>query len=129
MKLKEVASYLEQKGVGKMGKTIFVGEMPLDATQGILLMDTYSGTSIDHELPGWRDTGFRVVTRSANYGAGEQLAESVSQALTIMSDVQFAPNMLMRQCLPQNDPLPYRRSKGSGIWEFEVDFECIYILS
>lgn len=128
MKLKEVATYLHQAGVGQIGKSIFVGEMPLECKQGILLMDTYSGTAIDHELPGWRDTGFRAVTRSANYEAGEKLAEDVSKALTIMSDVQMSPVMTMRQCLPQNDPLPYRRSKGSGIWEFEVDFECIYVL-
>lgn len=127
MKLKEIATYLEQKRIGKVGETIFVGEMPLECDKGILLMDTYAGTAIDHELPGWRDTGFRMVVRSADYESGFALAEKASELLTIRSQVQIGPKMLVRLSLPQNDPLPYRRSKGSGIWEFEVDVECIYI--
>lgn len=123
----EIARYLEQARVGRVGESIFIGEMPTECEQGILLIDSYSGTSIDHELPGWRDTGFRVVTRSPQYEAGMALAEKVSGVLTIRRETPMGGRVLMRQCLPQNDPLPYRRSRGSGIWEFEVDVECIYI--
>lgn len=126
MNLKAIANYLQTQALGVMGQTLFIGEMPLECKQGILLMDTYAGTAIDHELPGWRDTGFRVVIRSLNYETGEQLAESVATALTIQSEVPM-PGILMRQSLPQNDPLPYRRSGAGATWEFEVDIECIYI--
>lgn len=126
MNLKAIANYIQAQSLGVIGKTLFIGEMPLECKQGILLMDTYAGTSIDHELPGWRETGFRIVIRSPNYEAGEQLAESVSAALTLHAEVPMT-GILMRQSLPQNDPLPYRRSAGGAIWEFEVDIECIYI--
>lgn len=129
MRLMEIATHLETNGAGRIGETIFIDEMPLECVQGILLMNTYAGTSIDHEMPGWRDTGFRLVVRSPNYEVGYQIAEGASEILTIRRELQMSPKMTMRLSLPQNDPLPYRRSKGSGIWEFEVDIECIYILS
>lgn len=126
MNLNSIADYIELGGIGQKGKSIFIGEMPLEATRGVLLMDTYSGTKIDHELPGWRDTGFRLAVRSADYEDGLSLAQQVSDRLTIMRQTAMPP-ITMRQCLPVNDPLPYKRSKGSGMWEFEVDFECVYI--
>lgn len=127
MKLTEVAVYLAAEGLGVIGQSLFVGEMPATCTRGILLMDTYSGSRIDHELPGWRDTGFRVVIRHDNYEAGEALAEQVSAKLTLQRNVQMG-SILVRMMLPYNDPKPYRRSE-SGVWEFETDVETIYIRS
>lgn len=126
MNLIGIADYIESKRLGKKGTSLFIGEMPLEAKRGLLLIDTYSGSKIDHELPGWRDTGFRLVARSASYDDGYALAEQVLLALTIQRDTPMT-KMLVKQCLPVNDPLPYRRSKGAGVWEFEVDFECVYI--
>ena len=127
MKLNEVAMYLQAQGLGTVGQNIFVLEMPASCNAGILLMDTYSGSRIDHELPGWRDTGFRLVIRHPDYQAGETLAEQASAALTLQRDVQMGP-ILVRRMLPYNDPKPYRRSEA-GVWEFETDVETTYIRS
>jgi hypothetical protein len=127
MKLKAVAEYLQAQGLGVIGTNLFSGEMPEICKQGILLMDTYSGSRIDHELPGWRDTGFRVVVRHTDHDAGEQLAEQVSDVLTIQRDVQMGP-IFVKRMLPYNDPKPYRRS-AAGVWEFETDVETTYIRS
>lgn len=127
MKLKEVAGYLAAEGLGVIGTSIFVGEMPAACKAGILLMDTYSGSRIDHELPGWRDTGFRVVIRHEAYDAGELLAERAITALTIQRDVQMG-SIFVKRMLPYNDPKPYRRSEA-GVWEFETDVETSYIRS
>lgn len=129
MRLKSVAQYLEEQGLGKFGTDIFVTEMPRECQRGILLMDTYSGTGIDPYLPGWRDTGFRLVVRHSDYESGDQLGERASAALNIRRDITMGVNpkrLIMRQCLPVNDPRPYRRSEAS-VWEFEVDFECTCI--
>jgi hypothetical protein len=127
MKLKAVAEYLQAQALGTIGTDIFAGEMPEMCKRGILLMDTYSGSRIDHELPGWRETGFRVVVRHDIHDAGEQLAEQVSAALTIQRDVVMGP-LFVKQMLPYNDPKPYRRSEA-GVWEFETDVETTYIRS
>lgn len=127
MKLNEVAMYLQVQHLGTVGRNIFVLEMPLSCNAGILLMDTYSGSRIDHELPGWRDTGFRLVVRHPDYSAGETLAERASAALTLQRDVQMG-SILVRRMLPYNDPKAYRRSEA-GVWEFETDVETTYIRS
>jgi hypothetical protein len=131
MNLKAIAEYLETKRIGRVGEVVFITEMPMEAKEGVLLLNRYSGSEIDHELPGWRDTGFRMVTRSADYERGEALAERISEVLTINGDTEMGRGkalITMRKMLPVNDPLPYRRSEG-GYWEFEVDVECVYIKS
>jgi len=125
MNLQAISAHLERNRLGKQGSTLFVTEMPSTCKEGILLMDRYSGSVIDHELPGWRNTGFGMIVRSADYLRGRRLATQASGVLTIQTDVNMG-EILMRQCLPYNDPRPYRRSEG-GYWEFEVDVDCVYI--
>lgn len=130
MNLEAVAHYLESKKLGRQGETLFVTEMPMEAATGILLMDTYSGSKIDHELPGWRETGFRLVVRHGTYSEGKKLAERASDALTTQKTLVMGTaktgQIEMRLCLPVNDPKPYRTSEA-GTWEFEVDVECTYL--
>lgn len=131
MNLKAIADHLEARRIGRVGEAVFVTEMPMECREGVLLINRYSGSQIDHELPGWRDTGFRAVIRSADYERGETLAERVGAALTVREDTAMGHGrhaITMRRMFPVNDPLPYRRSDG-GYWEFEVDVECIYIKS
>lgn len=129
MNLMGVIQYLEQRKVGRVGESLFVTEMPMECKEGIVLLNTYTGTSINHYLPRWRDTGFRLVVRSYDYERGHALAEKASQALTIQQETTMGrrrSEMLVKMMLPVNDPLPYRRSDG-GNWEFQVDVECIYV--
>jgi hypothetical protein len=126
MELKAVADYLEAQGQGVMEKTIFIGEMPAACVTGVLLLDRYSGTSIDPYLPKYRNTGFRVALRNADYERGMAHAKAINGALYIQADTQM-PGILVKRMVPQNDPRPYRRSLG-GYWEFEVDFECSYVI-
>lgn len=125
MNLLPVANYLQARGLGTVGRNIFVTEMPASCKTGIMLMHRYAGR-IDHELPGWRDTGFRIIVRHEKYTAGDALAASASSVLTIRQDTQMG-NFLVRKMLPQTDPQPYRRSEA-GVWEFEVEIETVYIL-
>jgi hypothetical protein len=127
MNIEAVAVYMEMSGLGRRGQSVFVTEMPSECREGVLMINRYSGSRIDHELPGWRDTGFRAVVRSPEYSRGYAMAERVGKLLTIHQDVVMGGVILVKQCLPMNDPLPYRRSDG-GFWEFEVDVECIYII-
>lgn len=130
MNLEAVAHFLEAKRMGRQGESIFVTSMPIEAQEGILLLDTYAGSKIDHELPGWRETGFRMVVRHPSYSDGKKLAERVSDVLTLQKTTPMGTartgQIEMRLCLPVNDPKPYRPSEA-GAWEFEVDVECTYL--
>lgn len=126
MNLGAIAKYLNERRIGRIGETLFVTEMPAECKEGVLLMHGPYGTPIDHELPGWRDTGFRVVVRSVDYLSGEKLMVRACAALQTQTDVNFYGEMLMKRCLPFTEPRPYRRSQG-GYWEFEVEMDCTYI--
>lgn len=124
MKLEAVASYIDSKGLGVEGLTIFVNRMPAECKQGILLMDAYAGTMINHYLPGHLDTGFRVVVRSVDYLEGRDLGYQLLKELTIQKDTVMK-DITVRQMLPVNEPNPYLRSAG-GYWEFEMDVDIVY---
>lgn len=124
MNLEAVATYLAANGCGTVGTTIFVTEMPAEAVEGILLMGSYGGTSVDWHLPDYYKTDFRVVVRSASYESGMTLAKKASKTLT--SPAGFTSGTLqVKQSLPENLPRPYRRSVA-GYWEFEVDVLIVF---
>lgn len=129
MNLEAVAEYMVLKGLGSadpMTRSIFANEMPTECKVGILLLDRYSGTPINHYMPGWRDTGFRVAVRHADYNQGKALAWRVIDTMTIHAETQMGPELLVKNMLPMNEPRPYKRSVG-GYWEFEVEVETRYV--
>lgn len=125
MNIEDIALYLDKQDVGTIGKSIFVNDMPASCKDGILLLGSYAGTLINHEMPNYFITEFRIVIRSVDYSVGFALANKVSKVLT--SHTGFTTgNMLVRQCLPINTPRSYRRSVGS-FWEFEVDVQVVFV--
>lgn len=125
MKLDKIADYLEAQGCGKVGKTIFQYEMPAACKEGVLLMNSYYGTPINHYMPGYRAAEFRLVVRGIEMKKAEALALKISAALTIQGETQI-PGLLIKQSLPENEPRVYRRSAGA-YWELEVDIQCAYV--
>jgi hypothetical protein len=125
MSLETVAKHLENMRVGRVGVSIFVNEMPESCSLGVLVRDRYSGTPIDHYLPNYRQTGYRLAIRSTTYKEGFDFAWRVVEALTLHAETQVG-DTLVKQFLPQNEPRPYRRSAGA-FWEFEVDLDAVFI--
>lgn len=125
MNLETIAGHLADNDCGKLSESLFVTEMPTPCKHGILLLDNYYGTSINHELPNYYVTEFRVVTRSSEYTAGMELAKRASAALTILAETEVE-DMLIKKMLPINLPRPYRRSVG-GYWEFEVEVSIVFV--
>ena len=101
--------------------------MPASCAEGLLLMDGYYGDPLNHYLPGYINAEIRAVVRSADKVRASDLAKRVSSALTIQAELQI-PGLLVKQCLPENEPRVYRRSAG-GYWELEVDYQIAYILT
>ena len=123
MNLTGIAKYLEDKKIGRRGKTIFVNEMPLDCEIGIVLRDRYSGTPFDHNLPGYFNTGFRaaverrtggalvltspylvaervrsaVAERGFELGAGRPLGVTVSVGVALNESDADTPEMLLKR--------------------------------
>lgn len=127
MNIETLANHLAGAGLGLViGQSIFAGEMPATCSTGVLLMEPYHGTPIDHEKPGMVHAEFRVVVRHTDRPAGAALAKQLVSLLTIYGETQIGTDMLVKQCLPINQPRPYRRSAGA-FWEFEVDVAISYV--
>lgn len=126
MMLSAIADFLQLKGCGTVGQTIFEYEMPSTCKDGILLMDSYYGTPKNHELPGYRASEFRVIVRGTEMLKGRDLAQKVSDALEFQAQTPFGALYLVKQSLPENEPRVYKRSAG-GYWEFEVDVQLWWV--
>jgi len=125
MSMEAIGKYLETQRLGRLGESIFINEMPETCTHGLLLRDRFSGTPIDHYLPQYRETGYRLAARSVDYAKGKELAWRALEALTIHAETQMG-DVLVKQLLPKNEPRAYRRSVG-GLWEFEVDLDVTLV--
>jgi hypothetical protein len=125
MNFPPIVSLLQSAGVGVPGTSLFTNEMPSECRNGILLLDSYGGTPIDHYLPGYKRCEFRVTTRAIEQVAGMTFAKKVSDVLTVHQP-KTLPGMILKLSLPQNEPRPYRRSVG-GYWEFEVEVDVTYV--
>jgi hypothetical protein len=125
MHLEPIAALLEEKGIGKRAKTIFINEMRVEDS-GILLKPDYKGTAIDPELPGYFKGAFALVVRAKGYAAGAALIKRAMDALWIEQQTELADGMTVKWCrartLPINYPVP-----ATGVTEFVVNIDCCYV--
>ena len=125
MKLESIASLLQTASLGVMGESIFINAMPAAPVKGILLIDPFGGTPIDHELPGYRRGSFVMVVRSRDYQEAETLINAAIVALTIQD--QALPGMTVKTMRARHDPFPFPVSPGNYV-EFTVNIDCRYVI-
>lgn len=121
-------------GVGVKGKpsasysgvSMYAGQMPDGVTNMVALMPALTGNKIDHELPGYRKTGFQLVVRSKDIVSGEALAKQVMDALTIRGETNIT-GFQIKYVLPKHDPVSYPLSDGNNI-ELSVNFDATYVI-
>lgn len=123
MNLLPLATELQAKKIGTMGKTVFINMLPIDVPLGVLLRNSLSGTEIDYELPGYFRTDFQVIVRAGSYQAGEALMEKVFNALTF-SDRQLG-DMHFNYMRPRTEPVVFPLSEGN-LLEFSAYFDVSF---
>lgn len=124
MNLESIAQHLHNERLVVMGRDVFVNAMPAQVEEGVLLLPPYGGTPINHYIPGYYESNFRLIVRSPDYSRAFSLAQRCSGALDknhpiVMGDIRVT------RCMPTNLPRPYRPSAG-GYVEMEVDFDIWY---
>jgi hypothetical protein len=124
MKLDSVAQILEDAGVGTIKRNIFINFMPGDVKEGILLRDGFSGTKINHYLPGFHKTDFQLIVRAVKFQDGEALIEAAILALTINTRAIYG-NMDIHNMRPRSLPFSYPLSPGN-ITEFVTQIDVAY---
>lgn len=124
MDLESIAQHLSAADVGVriegFDRNIFIHQMPSIVKRGVLIRGPQSAVMIDHELPGYFKTSFQVIVRSDDHRRGQELAEAVSNALTIRLE-QMIGQMKVRQIYPKHLPLVYPTSEGDRL-EWSINF-------
>jgi hypothetical protein len=123
VKLEPIRDYLVAQAVAG-GNEIFIHTMPDTVQKGILLLSPLSGTTIDHELPGYLKGSFQAIARAPRYVDGEALAEAMSRALTIKNQAMgiYKVNYIR----PRHLAIPYQHSKAN-LLEFSVNFDVCLV--
>lgn len=126
MNLEAIAKHAQAKGLGVMGRSLFVNLMPRDA-EGILLRDGYLGTPVNPYLPGFRERSeLQVAVRARDFVAGRTLSWKVFTDLSIKQETQLG-DMLVRSLRPVAEPRPFRQTSG-GFIEWEIEFTAVYVM-
>lgn len=119
-----LAELLEQSGVGKTCKDIFIDTLPDEASKGIVLRSSIAGDEIDYYLPGLMKATFRLIARASFHSDGLDMIQKATNALTIWQPRKIG-NMYVRNCRPITTPMIYPLSNGN-LREFSVNMKIIY---
>ena len=125
MNLKPLTQMLNTMRLGKLSKTLFMQMMPASCREGILLRAPLTGTTINHELPGFYKGEFQMIVRSTSYEDGEDLAKKVVAALTIELTGTVVGSQTFNYCRPRTLPVAFPLSVGDLI-EYNVTFDACY---
>lgn len=117
--LTALAGHLEKKGVGKVGESIFVSEMPSD-TEGILLFTTGEGLKRHTDVNRYFRGSVFIAARAKGYVRAGELAKQVFDAMEF-EGVEFeGVRVLISQ--PEAMPMPFGRD-DSGYTEWLSSYE------
>ena len=124
MKLDTVAQILVDAEIGRLGRDIFKNFMPAEAKLGILLRDGFSGTKINHYLPGFHRTDFQLIVRCQDFEKGQTLIENAILALTVVERAVFG-DMDIHYMRARSLPFAYPLSPGN-MMEFVTQIDVAF---
>jgi hypothetical protein len=75
------ASLIEAAGLGVAGTDLFVGTMPHDVMEGIMLKDPLYGAEVDDGMRGVYTHWFQLIVRSADPLEGYERARAAAKAI------------------------------------------------
>jgi hypothetical protein len=125
MNLAPIAQYLEDNGAGTQGVDIFINQMQVTDT-GLMLKESYRGTLINYELPGYYKTEFAVVARGTKVSDTQAVMQRALALFNIQRDLQLGSmfvKYLRARTLPVSYPIP-----TSGLQEVVVTIDCCFVL-
>lgn len=124
MRLQAIAQWLQARGVGTVGQTIFINFIP-DDIEGILLRPELGGTPKDLELPGYVNKTFWLIARAKTHGQADALCAAAQAALKLINN-QTVDGVQFRWCKPAAYPFPYAPSPAQNV-ELAVKYTTVHI--
>lgn len=125
MNLLDMVAFMQTKGLGIPGRTLFAYTMPDSISEGLLVTSQVPIARNPYAQQLFRGE-FQVIARGSEHHALITRLEGVSNALTVqgvkMGDMNF------RFIIPLNAPLVFPRAE-SRLLEASVNFEFAFIQS
>lgn len=121
MMLDDIAAYLAEQNIGKVGTSIFRGSMP-DMPDNCIVVYEYAGSPPDLALDGTEieQPGLQVRVRNKSYSAGRAVIESVITALSPMANKYLSGTFYLSIIVNQS-PAPLAKD-ARGRQEWAVNF-------
>jgi hypothetical protein len=107
------AELIETAGLGEVGVNLFVGTIPADVTEGVMLRDPLVGAELDEGLNGFTQLEFNVIVRSADPAAGYDKALAISRVLRCGQVVR--PDLFVLRMAPCTLPVSYPKGDADDI--------------
>jgi hypothetical protein len=131
MKLEALAELIVADGLGVIGQTLFVYQMPASCKSGIVLRLPPTGNSLNHYIPGYISGKFQVIIRDTSYEAGNEKSNRLSKLFTFFEPKDFLDEqnrlyMRINQCFPCNTPIIYPRLENNLV-EWSITFDVNFI--
>lgn len=123
--LDEVASYLEDEGVGvfdsSTGRNIFVGEIPESPVNCVVLLGIAGPTISDQrQIRSLQFPRFQAYIRNSGYQAGSDKLQAVRNALHALYG-EILPNWRVLACHADQEGGPIGKDK-LGRYDFSINF-------
>jgi hypothetical protein len=126
MRVEGLKNYIEGKGVGVSGVSLFVNFIPDTVKEGIMLSSGLIRDVINYELPGYHRASFQLIARSQQYQTGYDLIAAAAKALTFGS-TRDIEGIIYNFVRPQHEAVNYPISSGNLI-EFSQHFDACYVV-
>lgn len=112
-----VAALLEAEGHGTLTEDIFIGSIPAELDNAIMLRDPLTGHEVNEEIPNWYNTNFQVIVRDEDEAQGAARAEAIFKML-FQNHVE-TPELTVVKMFPRTKPVMYPRNDADHI-EFSM---------
>lgn len=122
MNIKALADRLEDQGMGQVGRDVFYFSAPETAGECLLVLDNLDPTPRDEELPGYKESHFRVIVRRLDYDEAISTAKDVITAMEMQRGT--LGDMVIKRLRAEFDPIAYPIPMSDMI-EVSVNF-CAY---
>lgn len=118
--LVEVANHLEAEGLGVVGETIFVNEMPDTCDEGVLIFSTGEGFKQHTNIGRYYRGAATFAVRSRTASAGNSLSQQVFDSMSFEGKQLGACRVAVSK--PEALPQSFGRNEGGHI-EWLLSFE------
>jgi len=118
--ISDVSQYLQTKGVGTLGTSVFYSYMPESIETGVCVIDT-GGQEPDPYLP-TKEPTFQVFVRGTTYTIGKAKLDAVRSALHQISGTTIGSTFFFFILASSEGGHIGRNENGND--EFSINFHC-----